>query len=85
MVAQTAQAAQVFGAYVVAGDFNAEPRFELLDPLRAVGLRTVRTGPTHGTKQIDLAWALGCSLTHLRTVPTPSDHHAVTWTAGLGG
>ena len=44
---------------VVAGDFNAEPDFELLDPLRALGLRQRVNGPTLGNRCVDLVWTHG--------------------------
>jgi endonuclease/exonuclease/phosphatase (EEP) superfamily protein YafD len=65
--------------FVVVGDFNAPPTFELLDPLRDARLRTVRTDPTHGRRQIDLAWARGCDLSFMSTTRTPSDHRAISW------
>lgn len=65
--------------FVVVGDFNAPPSFGLLDPLRRARLRTVRTDPTHGRRQIDLAWARGCALSFVETTRTASDHRAVTW------
>lgn len=79
MIARVAASTHAATPFVVAGDFNAPPAFELLDPLRDTGLGTVRTDPTHGRRQIDLAWARGCGLSFVETTRTASDHRAVTW------
>lgn len=79
MIARVAKSTNVGNPFVVVGDFNAPPTFELLAPLRRAHLRTVKTDPTHGRRQIDLAWARGCDLSFMSTTRTPSDHRAVSW------
>ena len=41
---------------LVLGDFNATPGSPTLLPLRRIGMRRAKTGPTHGKRTIDMQW-----------------------------
>lgn len=68
------------GVVIVAGDYNAEPSFELLAPLATAGLVGWTKEPTHGNRAIDHVLHRenrSVAVTGRRTVTTSSDHKAV--------
>lgn len=67
------------GVVFVTGDFNAEPGWRLLKPMRRAGLRQDVTDPTHGRRVIDLVWhrcGAGVRVTSARVLRLTSDHEA---------
>jgi endonuclease/exonuclease/phosphatase (EEP) superfamily protein YafD len=65
---------------VLVGDFNAEPGFRLLAPLRDLGLEQQTREPTHGHRVIDLAWTRGVRVIEGRVLALSSDHRAAVIT-----
>lgn len=49
-------AAKKWTEVVVAGDFNNVPESKMFRALRRIGMRRVRSGPTHGRRAIDHQW-----------------------------
>jgi ribosomal protein S26 len=60
------------------GDFNAEPRFPLLEPLRKMNMKQHVRPHTKGNRTIDLGWGTSnLEVVDVEVFNGSSDHHAV--------